>query len=244
MRLLAWNVQSGGAKRATAIVDFVRALEPDVLVLTEVRGASSSLLLRLADEGWRHQAVGENAAGRGAAAVLSRSPIERRTTLAEADGAFPGRWVEAEVPDAGLSVVGIYGPLREERFDDFWRSALAGLAERRDRPVVAAGDMNTGESLRDAPDRNFFCSAHFAAAKQLGYVDAWRETHGGAAREYSWYSRGTGGVQLNGFRLDHALLSPALAPRLRDARYVHEARERKLSDHSPLLVELAEDERA
>ena len=43
---------------------------------------------------------------------------------------------------------------------------------------------------------------------------------------------------LNGFRLDHAFLSPSLAPRLLGARYDHTTREGGASDHSALVVDL------
>jgi exonuclease III len=73
----------------------------------------------------------------------------------------------------------------------------------------------------------------FDALVAAGWVDAWRSLHPDA-REYSWCNARSG----NGFRLDHALLSPSLAGELASARYVHATRESKASDHSALLIEL------
>lgn len=234
MKLLSWNIQQGGASRAAAITSAVRDIDPDVLVLTEVRTTSTALLAMLSDRGWRYQAVGVAPGGFGAAAVLSRTPLIRRED-SPTEAKFAGRRVEAEIPDACMTVVAIYGPLQNDDFDGFWTSTVADLRARDDVPTVITGDLNTGEALVDAKDPKFFCSQHFASIKQSGYSDAWRSTHGDE-RQYSWYLQGKGGVRVSGFRLDHALTSTSLSPRVRDARYLHSAREQRISDHSPLLV--------
>jgi exonuclease III len=43
-----------------------------------------------------------------------------------------------------------------------------------------------------------------------------------------------------GFRIDHAFASAKLATRARGCWYDHTVRERRLSDHSALVVELAD----
>jgi exodeoxyribonuclease III len=63
--------------------------------------------------------------------------------------------------------------------------------------------------------------------------EAWR-TLNGDQREYSWISN-----RHHGFRIDHAFPSPALLPRLIGAKYSHTERQQKISDHSLLIVELA-----
>ena len=45
---------------------------------------------------------------------------------------------------------------------------------------------------------------------------------------------------LGAYRLDHALVSPVLFPQLRDVRYSHAERETGVSDHSSLILELAD----
>jgi exodeoxyribonuclease-3 len=74
----------------------------------------------------------------------------------------------------------------------------------------------------------------FGAFSSSAWVDAWRAVHGDK-REYSFVSPAG-----NGFRLDHAFLSPSLAPRLLDADYIHATRDRAVSDHSALLVRLSD----
>ena len=67
----------------------------------------------------------------------------------------------------------------------------------------------------------------------MGWVDAWRTLHPDD-REYTWYSR----PRNNGFRLDHAFLSPELAPSLQSARHVHSTRAEGVTDHSAIVVDL------
>ena len=51
--------------------------------------------------------------------------------------------------------------------------------------------------------------------------------------EFTWFSH-----RSRGFRLDHAFLSPACAPRLRAAWFDHTVRETGATDHSALIVDL------
>jgi exonuclease III len=78
-------------------------------------------------------------------------------------------------------------------------------------------------------------SVQFVAIRDAGYVDLWRTTN--TTTEQTWFSFGRAGVQLNGFRIGHALASPSLAQRARACRYSHGEREERLSDHSILLVD-------
>lgn len=69
-----------------------------------------------------------------------------------------------------------------------------------------------------------------------GWTDVWRGRHPGV-REWSWVQPWGRHV---GYRLDHALVSPALLPRVADVRYSHAERESGVSDHSSLLLELTD----
>jgi exonuclease III len=64
-------------------------------------------------------------------------------------------------------------------------------------------------------------------------VDVYRRLHGYSREDFSWFL--TRGSLRIGRRFDHVFCSPDLHP-LR-CEYVHEVRERGLSDHSALQVE-------
>jgi exodeoxyribonuclease III len=216
LKLLAWNIKSGGGKRTHAIADAVARHDPGVVVLTEYRPSSTPLLECLQDAGFTHTALSKPKSRIGGVAILSKLPI-RNEMVSEQMGAFESRLLTVEIPDARLRVCGIYGPQRGEAFDDCWQSALEVLRACTQEPLLVTGDFSTGEPLR----------GHFAELGEMGYVDLWRRQHGAGDS-----ARG------NGSRIDHAFGTSSLLPRVRRCDYSHAERQQKLSDHSPIIVEL------
>jgi exodeoxyribonuclease-3 len=82
--------------------------------------------------------------------------------------------------------------------------------------------------------------AAFARLLAQGWTDALRELHPGERIYTFWdYFRNAFGRNA-GLRIDHVLLSPEVAPRLRAAGVDRSARAKeKPSDHAPTWVELA-----
>jgi len=113
----------------------------------------------------------------------------------------------------------------------YWDALIAMLGKTAGH-AVAVGDFNTCRPYLDeagAIDR----TAHYMdRITDLGFCDLWR-TCNPDLREYSWFS-----TRGNGFRIDHAFLSPGLAERAVGVRYSHEERLAGLSDHSPLILDL------
>ncbi len=113
----------------------------------------------------------------------------------------------------------------------YWETLIATLGETGGQ-ALAAGDFNTCRPYLDeagAIDR----TAHYMdKMAEIGFCDLWRRRNP-ELREYSWFS-----TRGNGFRIDHAFLSDALAARTGMIRYSHEERLAGISDHSPLILEL------
>lgn len=125
-------------------------------------------------------------------------------------------------------------------------ASLCGLADHV--PVILCGDLNTPQfEARDGTIQTFaqtpkgtlktrLGKRHDNAERMIlagppGWRDAFRTLHGYDAPDRSWKaSNGTG----PGFRLDHILLSPGLAPLA--CAYDHVAREHGLSDHSAMYA--------
>src|SRR5687768_11605170 len=123
MRILSWNIQAGGASRKSALLSEIPKRNPDVLVLTEARESSNSLLTTLQEKGWVHRAQRPARRLFGGVAILSRWQFREQPPIGlEAD--FPGRWLEVDFVDQKVTVVGIYGPLHKEAHDEFWELAL------------------------------------------------------------------------------------------------------------------------
>ena len=114
----------------------------------------------------------------------------------------------------------------------YWEALIACLAAQADRKILAIGDFNTCRAYVDEPaaiDRTAYFMDRIA---EIGFCDLWRQRYP-EGREFSWYS-----TRGNGFRIDHAFLSPALARRAGAVRYSHEERLSGLSDHAPLILDL------
>ena len=115
----------------------------------------------------------------------------------------------------------------------YWEALIAALSSQSATQALTIGDFNTCSAYIDEAGA-IDATAHFMdAIEQIGFRDLWRRRYPDG-REYSWFS-----TRGSGFRIDHAFLSQALAARAGSIRYSHEDRIAGVSDHSPLILELA-----
>lgn len=234
VRVVALNIQHGGGRRTGAIADAIVAAKPDVVVLSEFHASptGSKLLEQLAGAGLVEHAQGEpgSTSYPNSVAVASRLPLANaRFPLA---GSANGQRV-LEVDVAGFTLGAVYFPLGKPKVA-FWRDEfLPYAASRIERPCLLVGDWNSGRHHLDETGATLDGAAEFEAMTDTGWIDAWRSLRPDE-REYTWYS-----THGNGFRLDHAFLSPSLTSRLVSSAYRHETRAPGVSDHSALVVDLA-----
>jgi exodeoxyribonuclease-3 len=234
VRIVTLNLRHGGGARTDAIIAALVRHEADVLVLSEFRANDSGRRVRdrLREAGYPHWADGSPPVRTNSVGIASRVPF---ADIALPLGESANRHRIVEVAVHGLTLGAVYFPLNAAKVT-FWREEFLPLAAARfGQPYVFVGDWNTGRHFVDEEGATFFAAAEFAALSDSGWTDAWRSLHP-QERDYSWFS--TAG---NGFRLDHAFLSPALAPRLSDARLSHAERLARITDHSALIVELVDE---
>jgi exonuclease III len=243
VRILAWNLLHGGGRRLELLAAAIVAHEPDVCVLAEARAtAAPALLDRLAHAGLVHHATSHMPPRQNGVLIASAVPI---TPLEPPDGEmYRQRWVRVGLPGAAFELVACHVPpkisIGEDRKRAFWTTLLGYAGEALERPAMIVGDLNTGAPYRDEHRATLYSADQFVALNELGWIDAWRRFHGADRKEWSWvYPR----RRTYGYRLDHAFCSPPLAPRLTACRYSHDERERGVSDHSILLVDVAGDVR-
>jgi len=257
MRIATFNV-NGITARLPALLAWLEQTRPDVACLQE---------LKAPQDRFPHQAL--EAAGYGTiwhgqsawngVAILRRGgePVERRRGLPGDETDPHSRYIEAEID--GVVIGCLYlpngNPAPGPKYDyklgwlaRFERHAQALLAEKR--PVVLAGDYNIIATDLDVyvPDRwrddALFRHEVREAYERLlsqGWTDALRTCHPGEVVYTFWDYLRRRFARNAGLRIDHLLLSPDLAPRLRAADVDRFARAgERPSDHAPTWIELAD----
>ncbi len=224
----------GGGTRLDRIVDTIAGHDADTLVLTEVTPTrSAALAARLKTLGYRAVVPTAPPAGRGGVMIASRLAFTmRRQSRVQGAGAY--RWAEVRFTKARFTLVGVYFPDTPKAIASFWPHALAAVDPLRDAAVLLVGDFNSGQSHFDAEGQAISSDRWFTAMPFHGFADLWRHTNGDA-REYTWYSQGSGGTP-RGYRIDHAFGTASLRRRVRKAWYSHDERLRRDSDHSSMLI--------
>lgn len=218
-----------GHPRLGRLVSKLESLNADVLVLTEFKTGAlgDEVELRLADAGYSHFLHHPQEPYRLGSALASRLPLTP-ISFPVPPPFDPWRAVGANV--GGIDLFGIYFPLREPK-QTYWKWLLENAQALCDRPVLLAGDFNTGKAFIDEVGDTFDCQNEFTSLESLGYVDTWRAGNGDS-RDYTWYSSAG-----NGFRLDYLWASPQLGQIFCRAWLDHQARTERASDHSSVIAD-------
>ena len=251
MKIATWNVNSLKV-RLPHVLDWLAANQPDALCLQELKCENKAFPLAEI-EAAGYQAVFNGQKTYNGVAILTQKP------LADVTLDIPGFADEQKRIIAGTLggvriVCGYFPNGQAVGSDKFaykmaWLEALTAWlkAELAATPqLVLAGDYNVAPEDRDAhpdwkdeihvsvPERDAF-----KALLGLGLVDAFRLFEQ-EERSFSWWDYRNLGFRRNqGLRIDHVLLSPALAAGCR--RCTIDKAPRRLerpSDHAPVLAEL------
>src|SRR5215469_14513921 len=229
MRLVAWNIRQGGGSRLPRIAEALRRHDAEILVLSEYRGGASAMRLLAALDalGYRYATTLAPPPGRPGVLIAARGPFEEHGPV---DGlAEPCRLVS--VAFGSFRLVGVYMPNLLAKIP-YWEALITTLCTGCAGPALAIGDFNTCRPYLDEAGAIDRCAYFMDRIAEAGFCDLWRRRNP-ELREYSWFS-----TRGNGFRIDHAFLSPGLAECAGPIRYSHEERLAGLSDHSPLILEL------
>lgn len=259
MKIATWNVNSIKARLDNAIA-WVSEAKPDVLCLQELK-CEDKAFPREAFEalGYNVQTHGQKTYN--GVALLSLMPAEdvRRGLPGEAEDE-QARYIEALFVKGSLAVrvASIYlpngNPLGTDKFAYKlrWMDRLKVHARhllKTEEPVVLAGDYNVIPTANDAKNPEAWVNdalfqpesrAKFRAIANLGYTDAIRQMHGDKPGLYTFWDYQAGAWQRDhGIRIDHLLLSPTAADRLKEAHIEREVRtQEKPSDHVPVMITL------
>jgi exodeoxyribonuclease-3 len=238
LRLLTWNILTGGGSRLNAIEAVLRSESPDLLALQELRGFDRRRIRTFADSLGLDAHLAPSIFGQ-AVAVLARPPL--RITHRESV-TWRLHHAAAAVTVAGLTIVSTHlnanSPYRRMR-EATW---LAHRYGRRGN-VLIAGDMNALSGFPVTPPTGRFSVGSrsdpraIAAFEKAGLVDLWKVAGEGAGCTVPT-GRGVGDA-FDPMRLDYVFGTSAVVPRVRRLRVVRSPEIEYASDHYPVLVELA-----
>ncbi len=257
MKLATWNVNSIRA-RIEHVTDWLEQARPDVVALQELKAVEENVPVeKLESAGYQIQIAGQKAYN--GVAILSRHPLESvQIGLPGNEEDAAARYIEAWV-DAGAKgfrFASIYlpngnptdGPKFSYKLE--WMEHLRAHAQgllRHEEAVVLAGDFNVCPTDEDAHDASGMVDdalcrpetrSRFRSILNLGYTDAYRGMRPDE-HEYTYWDYGRAFAQDRGLRIDHMLLSPQAADRLKDCGVDKEPRKKlKPSDHTPFWCEL------
>jgi exodeoxyribonuclease-3 len=255
MKIATFNV-NGITARLPRLLEWLAESVPDVVCLQELK-APQERFPAMALQAAGYRAVWHGQKSWNGVAILAKDlPVERRRVLPGDAADSHSRYLEAEV--AGVVVGCLYlpngnpapGPKFEYKLR--WLDRLRQHADEllaSGAPVVLAGDYNVIPTDLDvyAPERwrddALFrpeVRAAFAELVASGWTDALRTLHPGERVYTFWKYLRSAFTRDAGLRIDHLLLSPAAAARLRAAGVDKAVRGRdKASDHAPVWIELA-----
>jgi len=227
LKIISWNIQQGGGRRTVPIIQALIDSQAHIIVLSEFRNNKSGDLIKenLLKAKFAFQYITEATANQNSVFIASKIEGQPRYFRAF-DTNFPDNIIALEF-DA-FTLYGMYLPHKKKHilFDLLIEEA------KNARPSIMVGDFNTGKNLIDQKKSSFWYTDQLEQLEAYGMYDAFRYIHG-ATREYSWYSH-----QGNGYRYDHTYVSEILLSVIRECHYLHELREKGLSDHSPMVLSL------
>jgi len=257
MKIASWNVNSVNM-RLPHVLGWLESQKPDVLLLQELKCTDDKFPLAEIEAAGYKAAVHGQKSWNGVAILSPHEILDVRRGLPGDETDEQARYIEATV--GGFRVASIYlpngNPVDSEKypyklrwFDRLITHAQGLLAQ--DIPVVLGGDYNIIPEARDCHDPAVWADdaadalfrldsrRKFRSLVYLGFTDAFRALNDEDEQYTFWDYQAGAWPRNHGIRIDHLLLCPRAADRLKDCRIDRGPRAaEKASDHTPILAEL------
>jgi exodeoxyribonuclease III len=250
MKFATFNINNVN-RRLPNLLQWLRTAKPDVVCLQELKCTDADFpAAALEEAGYLSVWLGQRTWNGVAILARGKAPVLTRTALPGDPSDTEARYIEAAID--GVLVACIYlpngnpqpGPKFDYKLAWFRRlSAHARKLLRQEVPVVLAGDFNVAPTDIDiyatrSWDNDALIQpesrAAYARLVKQGWTDAIRATHGDARVYTFWHYMRQRWERNAGLRLDHLLLSPALAGQLVEAGVDRATRGKAdASDHAP-----------
>ena len=267
MKIATFNI-NGIKARINALPEWLDEAQPDVVLMQEIKSIDEAFPTEIfEDRGYNVEVHGQKSFN--GVGILSKLPLEDVTRGLPGDDADEqARYIEATVVGENHSVrlCGLYLPngnpveLNEDgtpveggkyAYKLAWMDRLRARAEEllaAETPFLMAGDYNIIPQEEDAAtpkswegDALYRPESHakWRALLNLGLTEAFRARTQAAGHYSFWDYQAGAWNRNNGIRIDHFMLCPYTANRLRDCQIDKDVRAReKPSDHVPVWVDL------
>jgi exodeoxyribonuclease-3 len=255
MKIVTYNINGIGA-RLQNLLKWLAQTSPDVVCLQELKTPQEKFPAdAIRDAGYK--VIWHGQKSWNGVAILSKGeePIEVRRVLPGDPEDAHSRYIEATLGDVLLGCLYLPNgnPAPGPKFDyklRWMERLITHGAEliRADRPVVLAGDFNVIPTEKDVykPERwvedalfRVETREAFGRLMSQGWVDAVRARHPDETIYTFWDFFRNAYERNAGIRIDHLLLNPIAATRLKGAGVERDVRGwEKPSDHAPTWIEL------
>jgi exodeoxyribonuclease-3 len=251
MKIISYNVNGIRAALNKGFMDWVKAADPDVICLQEIKAMKEQLDLSVfEDAGYGcHYWFSAQKKGYSGVAILSKTEpnhVEYGTGIESMD--FEGRNIRADFD--GVSVMSLYLPSgtndarlnHKLEYMDMFQEYINTL--KKDVPnLIICGDYNICHEEMDIHNPKMKGVSGFLPVERewigsfidSGFIDSFRYINP-ELQQYSWWSyRANSRANNKGWRLDYAMVSQPLQENIKRAVILTEAVH---SDHCPILVEI------
>ncbi len=253
MRIATWNVNGLRAALKKGFAEHVQRVNPDVLLLQEVRALQEQLPAEWREpQDWQCLWHPAEKKGYSGTAIWSRQNLKEEARGAGQDDP-EGRVIAGKV--GKLRVVSIYLPsgssgehrqAEKDRWLGFFHQWVEPMLKSK-IPTVLGGDLNIAHTERDIFHwkSNQNTSGFLPHERQwmgdlidMGWADIIREAHGDVDGPYSWWSnRGQARAKDRGWRIDYLLMNPAAKERLTSCS-IDRKSGMEVSDHAMVVADL------
>ncbi len=255
LRIASYNI-NGITTRLEVLLRWLGEFQPDIACLQELKTLDERFPVEALERAG-YSSIWHGQKSWNGVAILSRvgEPVETRRGLPGDANDSHSRYIEAAV--CGLLIGNLYlpngNPWPGPKFDYklAWMDRLHLHAQElldSGVPAMLIGDFNVIPTDQDVykPERwakdalaSPEAKAKFAELVDQGWTDAIRTLHPDERIYTFWHYWRNAFERNSGIRIDHALLSPSLAPKLKAAGVDRTPRGwEKTSDHAPMWVEL------
>jgi exodeoxyribonuclease-3 len=251
---LSLNIGNPSLERARKQCEWLKKRPEDVFVLTETKNSQGCLYIEDFFLQYGYDLFSMNSSidfsvsfpksktGDLGVMIVSKHPIIESKNFFADDSIFFARQLEAviSINNLHINVVGLYVPSRDRSEEKILRKKLfvdnieKFIIEPENVCRVIMGDLNILDRNHIPHYSTFFEWEYNFYDKIIseGYMDAYKYCNHGQ-QEYSWVGRTN-----DGYRYDYGFVSANLKDCISGCTYIHETREKGLTDHSAIVMEL------